>query len=138
MADSPHREEGTVGFSLDTSGSVLVPSEHYVDEDLPITWSDLSPFQQGYTAAMFAELVAPMPKPLALVPRFSDLHPSALERIIGDCERYEDGARAAGLWSRNAYHGALLWKVRQCGTFPRFPPQRVSLSDAGQVELEDA
>lgn len=76
-------------FTLDTSGAVIMPNT-----EEPVRWEDLSPFAQGYIAAMFEALRVPGPdgpEPL-LYPAFSDLAPEALAAILRHCEGVLDDA----------------------------------------------
>lgn len=133
-------------FTLDTSGVVAcfptLRSSWQGAEHL--SWSDLSPFAQGYVEALFAELTRDMVRPLEGrgagwgLPAFSDLSPEALAMILGDCEAYraerdERGPYPAAHWT--AERGGDFWGSRQCGTWINFPPYTVSLGDDGKVRL---
>lgn len=143
-------------FTLDTTGTV---SAHALGYAGVWSWSDLSPFVQGYVGAMFAGAYQTLDTSYALDqwdagasdalapyrPRFSDLDPSALALILRDCEA------ASGIYfsaPRNieAQHnfGALFWRDRQARSFrtsatrERFPPLHPYLSDEGRVCLRKA
>lgn len=110
-------------FKLDTSGDVGGKS-----------WSDLSPFAQGYTAPILEAVGAP----------FSDLAPETLARIIADCEYVVGVERGHDRHvSRCADEGASLWRKRQsplAGGQPEpaygLPPLTVQLGDDGKVRFQ--
>lgn len=110
-------------------------------------WEDLTPFQQGYVEALFAEV------PPALVPNgdpetgeswdeedprgFSDLSPEALAMILADCDRqalvYTDR-------TPDQTDGRIFWSGRQHNVLRSrgFPPLTPYLSDEGRVCLKVA
>jgi hypothetical protein len=134
-------KDTTMSGELDTSGAVeILGSGGKVRRGC--LWSDLSPFEQGYIEALFADWQRtdwPYWAPLG----FSDLSPEALAAIRKDC----------GLWQ--AIHtdiignrlsregGASFWQQRQ-ENWPAwplmrdrfavsFPPVSPSLTEEGRV-----
>jgi hypothetical protein len=130
---------------FDTSGSVadLSPSAPKVNgAPCPYTWESLTPFQQGYVEALFAEV------PSRLVPNgdpetgeswdeedprgFSDLSPEALTRIVSDCERHLNNNTTRRAYATDL-RGAYFWENRQGGLeLPDFPPLVPVLSEDGK------
>lgn len=123
----------TAPFQLDTSGAVaahmwrpLTGRKQYV------RWCDLSPFCQGYTAAILEAANAP----------FHKLARATLARIIADCE----GVLTKFKPERpDAELGGCFWVGRNKGThrpgeFERagFPPLTVTLGDDGLIYLREA
>jgi hypothetical protein len=127
-----------VEFTLDTSGYVRFLVPHTLDE-VRRHWSDLTPFQQGYVEALFADLTLETATGdlVTAYGFFRDLSPEALARIMGDCERFgelpvgEHGLSEAGI---------TFWQARQWGYLrhDKFLPQRVWLDDSGKVQIGDA
>lgn len=126
-------------FKLDTSGEVVVPSSHYVDEYMIVRFSDLSPFVQGYVEAMFASSITDLQNHGYSWDygrgRFIDLAPETLARIIEDCERWIKQYPKVTL---NARSGADFWLYRQRQWIerPEFPPLIIYLSDDGKVRFQ--
>jgi hypothetical protein len=135
-------------FTLDTSGAVATPWALYREKIAhhALGWSNLSPFEQGYTRRALEELQAALfadpgnyldggegVEYIGPYARFSDLSPSALERIVRDC-----GEMVAVLPPalRTEKAGRDWWRARQAGV-ATLPPLTVSLGDAGKVTLAD-
>ena len=132
-------------FQLDTSGGVCAPiidgwakwPHQALSVGEPMRWPDLSPFAQGYIEALFASvrvdaLGATYAERPALLPRFSDLAPETLARIIADCEAIERHLRREQM----STGGARAWELRQSGFWPKtWPPLTVQLCDDGKVRL---
>ena len=118
------------GFQLDTSGYVHCDDPARVHM---ITWSDLTPFCQGYIEAMFAGGSWDLG-------RFSDLAPATLQRIIGDCEAALADRLCA--FTNHPESGAMFWRERQAnqlnGMHPHFPPLTPYLGDDGLIYLREA
>ena len=138
---------GVGGHTLDTSGAIALP--YMVDKGFcrsnVVTWSDLSPFEQGYVEALLQDanvVVWPAygskpPPPSVLDVRFSDLARETLAVILKDCER------ARALWpetTTTAKNGRWLWIGRADGLYAQngFPPQTPHLGDDGKVYLRAA
>lgn len=131
-------------FQLDTSGHVETDTTIGGKLYFVVRWSDLSPFTQGYIEALFQSvrvdaLGATFAERPTLSPRFSDLAPEALARIIADCEEYQRiHADLIGI-SRHPEGlprlGRLFWIDRQNATVAPFPPLTVQLGDDGKVYL---
>jgi hypothetical protein len=128
-------------FKLDTSG--VVP-EQLARQMHDMRWIDLSPFEQGYTAALLESVAVENVDALfglyadgRRYPGFSNLAPETLEQIMKDCASANDGK---WLGYRNTEGcGAVFWKERQQGSLngdePRFPPQSPTLADDGLIYL---
>lgn len=132
-------------FTLDTGGEVIFPAINAMTGDpdpvhLSYRWSDLTPFQQGYVEAALRDFLAGSLGPLASgnIVGFSDLAPSALERILKDCEgRWPHVPHLKGAENQRD-EGRAFWHFRNQGIIPGFPPLHVFLNDAGQVDLREA
>lgn len=123
-------------FTLDTSGRVITElSEAF---ETYYEWGDLSPFTQGYVAALLGDFEdgltyedcqeAPAGVPPARPAGFSDLAPETLARIIADC------AHIGGSPSATFESGARHWEMRANGALqPAFPPLIVQLDESGKV-----
>lgn len=144
-------------FTLDTSGEVTwweyLPRVNRRAGPYIKRWPDLDPFTQGYVEAMFAEwkvtakgkaftedgpLLAttwegPPPildaaRGIIRSPRFSDLAPETLTRIIEDCAKAQRDVPT----ERDRDHGEYFWRAcALAGTTPY-------LGDDGKVCLRDA
>jgi len=127
----------TTQFQFDTSGMVLQPSEHYVDESRAVRWPDLSPFVQGYVEAMFAEFrnkgYEPTQPRFSYQYAFSDLASETLARIMewtdafqsehaDTLPRVDDGERRR--------LGEKVWNLGKHGFTPY-------LGDDGKVYLRE-
>lgn len=127
-------------FQLDTSGGVgvmpgweaPVPTSNRF-----IFWAGLNPFTQGYIEAMlWAPLIQGDDEDgLYWTPRFSDLSPDALTKIIADCEACLDRFKPP---HPDAELGAAFWSGRNhTGSgnefHPHFLPLTVALDGAGKV-----
>lgn len=138
-----------VDFKLDTSGEVELTaggalSAHY-------TWTDLSPFAQGYVEALFdgfyrqeqAKARDHFPRVSEAFARygFSDLSPEALALILKDCEVYERHYPMKPFAEYRRARGAAFWAERNSGKRTsdwspvHFYPQAVSLGDDGKIHL---
>jgi hypothetical protein len=118
-------------FTLDTSGTVAMPAEprHGAPRRQHYSWSDLSPFEQGYVEALFAGAVVPgirithqptgdiRPATLnKLKLAFRDLAPETLAAIRKDCAAFYDGLptmHRAVVVSRGQAAGRAFWEARQ-------------------------
>jgi hypothetical protein len=121
-------------FQLDTSGFV----EDLNEGREPWVWEDLSPFCQGYTAAILEAANAP----------FHKLAPATLQRIMADCEAWQASPCATG----GAFAGKSFWDGRQApwhskgardgsrywDTIADFPPLTVTPGDDGLIYLREA
>jgi hypothetical protein len=138
-------------FKFDTSGVIYVPSHH--GGTVRFGWGGLTPFEQGYVEAMFAEWWSGLEKDRLLLSkanvvgtndhvaglqriqgacRFSDLAPETLARIREDCGRY----KMERLQARE--DGARFWAVRNDSTgCEGFPPLTPYLGDDGKVYLRE-
>lgn len=102
-----------MAFQLDTSGNVSLTLVQGVPYEIAggHEWSDLSPFTQGYIEALFDDygpiwIQGDDYDGLYWVPRFSDLAPETLDRIIADCE-----AKATALaCPLTAEDGRVFWR----------------------------
>lgn len=123
MTEASSRE---VGF--DTSGHVRRPGFAK-----PLVWSDLSPFEQGYVRAAMESFAGT--EEFGLRWRFSDLAPSTLSAMLGDCEGWLELQRLLnGLDDRNSDgDGRAFYAARQEGQFESFPPQTLSLGEDGLI-----
>jgi len=133
-----------MGAQLDTSGEVMLSIAKGVPAEIAggHRWSDLTPFCQGYIEAMpWAALIqGDDGDGLYWVPRFSDLAPATLSRIIEDCEADQDqGLRLGGLEDRSSMKaGRLFWQERQSGNLFDCQPLTPYLGDDGLIYLKDA
>lgn len=129
------------GFQLDTSGSVahLAPNGDPVIVG-GIRWSDLTPFAQGYIAALFQHRHLERDEDQPVTTGFSDLAPATLARIIGDCETGLADPLCA--FMNHPESGAMFWRDRQAnqlnGMHPHFPPLTPYLGDDGLIYLREA
>lgn len=131
---------------FDTSGHFHVMPGHPLHRFMAVNrieWSDLSPFVQGYVEALFADLDRwierygdPAHGPDQNPPRFSDLAPETLARIMEDCERYDSESAIPLRDSPDA--GRELWEQLQRGGIAQeptpFPPLTPYVRD-GKVYL---
>lgn len=127
-------------FTLDTSGRV---AGDHAGLTVWYEFDDLSPFAQGCVEALFASIEYPAAQDTRYLDKgFSDLSPEALAMILRDCELFLN--RHPGWVTRGG--GSLFWKGRHdqeerssgslfSDTLRDFPPLRVSLDDAGKVQL---
>ncbi len=129
-------------FQLDTSGSILLqPSADAPWETPAITWTDLSPFVQGYIEAVCRSGGGYNPATGNNEPwDFRQLAPETLERTMSDCALRMS---RAGIVNQSSA-GAAFWAARQ-GKFRKqgypayftlpevFPPLILSLNEAGKV-----
>jgi hypothetical protein len=135
------------GFTLDTSGEVLVQRASS-GGPFAYTWSDLSPFEQGYIeAAKHAHryLMGSGRAPGGYVHvdwGFRHLAPETLAAILKDCG---DALRMGSAdYMRTEEHlqraGAIFWRSRQRGglKYRGHPPLTLSLGDDGKVYLRGA
>jgi hypothetical protein len=149
-------------FTLDTSGVVFAPASDI--EAWPgyglhgegsgkhrrgTSWSDLSPFVQGYVEAMFADQTEvwfdrPSLSSGTGVIRyvgFSDLAPETLALILLDCEAWlrerDDWYGAVRHNWRTAEKGEDFWGSRNGGAWTNFPPLTPYLGDDGKVYLQE-
>lgn len=136
-------------FQLDTSGCVLAPVDPnragMDDTWKRFRWSDLTPFEQGYVKAMFAS-TANHEDGWSLERRgwgFSNLAPSALERIREDCAAAQSVIRHG---YSDQLRGSVFWRFRS-GELPwagygaeadRFPPLTPFLNDEGKIDLRES
>ena len=119
-------------FQLDTTGFVDMRSRPVVRR-----WSDLDAFTQGYVEAMFVSICPEEDGSREMrTPRFDDLAPETLARIVEDCARYR--AIVGGTWVGGPSAGRDLWAERQVGNFPLYPPLTAYLGDDGKVYLKEA
>lgn len=132
-------------FQFDTTGSVgiVTPAPQGGSYCQTVWWRTLSPFAQDYIRALFAGLIRKTAwGALPMLPhpqepgafrevRFSDFASETLERIIGDCERFQLMYPTAA----TTIGGKGLWTERQAGGLPRFPPQTLQLCDDGKVRF---
>jgi hypothetical protein len=122
---------------LDTTGYILRGDPTLVGRTVRFYWSELSPFAQGYTEAMLAELQAAVDaKRYGLWQRsaFSDIAPETLARIIEDCAWLCTDAKSR---AANAEAGREAWSVRQAGDMAHAAPLTVELVD-GKVHFREA
>lgn len=153
-------------FQLDTSGVVYAVLRHDVHAHADMTWSDLTPFTQGYVEAMFTSLME-TPKlaawlagmsakkqgqPISNAPFVSDasIAPAWRAGWRGDVAiepRFSDLApetlaailkdcEANSSTDSTKRSGALFWRNRQEGAVPDFPPLTLTLSDDGEVVFQ--
>lgn len=122
-------------FQLDTRG--VVPRHGFIGV---IQWPDLTPFTQGAIGAALSGPIFGWPSGedgLYATPRFSDLHPATLARIIADCEQMEGrGLSDAGL-KNSGDKGGTFWRLRQANIYPSFPPLTLYLGDDGLIHLRE-
>ncbi len=113
-------------------------------EDCPsrsYQWSDLTPFEQGYIEAAFADLRERWAAKYAAThggrvnpdfkhPGFSDLAPETLQRIREDCAAFP-----CAIHGNDGLAGGYFWNARQKGTWAEigFPHLTIALNDAGKV-----
>lgn len=110
-------------FTLDTAGAVVIRTGILGDARVYM-WSDLSPFEQGYTTPILEAVGA----------AFRMLAPETLAAIMKDCASAKpmEGYRP----DEYAKMGAQFWANRQSGLlWERFPPQTPTLGDDGKVYL---
>lgn len=121
-------------FNLDTSG-VVREYDNAGGLMGELRWSDLSPFEQGYVEAMFAEFLAGFSQyeKITQLAGFSDLAPETLSAIQKDCA----GAPSDYAFPKGAEGGARFWDVRQLGDYPEYPPLTPYLGDDGRVYLRE-
>lgn len=120
---------------LDTSSMVNA----YGGGHLPIRWSDLDAFTQGYIEALMGDVEGVTVDHFLANGRdkmaFVDLAPEALARIIEDCAEAlaPFGSRAGGQLET---HGRRFWETRQRGGFGwRIPRLTITLGDDGKVRF---
>lgn len=142
---SSRDHERSASVALDTSGRVLA-LPNAPNAAPAYCWSDLSPFAQGYTEAMFADAG------LAVVDQwgegedeqdenwagFSDLAPETLATILKDCELWLVGFPGRNPHSDLPDSGRLFWEIRQSGKRDSFPPLKPYLHDDGTIRLSSA
>lgn len=119
-------------FQLDTSGAVwvgLTATQNFT----PLNWSDLSPFAQGYVEAAFNEWQGVSE---AGFYGFADLAPETLAAMLQDCDRAQEVLTTLFLSPEEA--GAALWRERQLGRLPDFPPLALYLGDDGKIYQREA
>jgi hypothetical protein len=132
-------------FQFDTSGEVGPMPGPYreLGRDF-VSWSDLSPFEQGYVEAMFsAPIMVSGPdgdEPLRH-PAFSDLAPETLARIREDCAKLKP-YMGRFLYVNTKSDGALFWNNRKGPGALRhfgysFPPLTPYIGDDGKVYLKE-
>jgi hypothetical protein len=122
-------------FTFDTSGAVARPLTEDGHADGWLYWSDLSPFEQGYVGAIFADFSEAFQREYGnstLQLRFSDLAPETLDLIRRDCAAFgfEQPRRASE-------HGGMFWEARNNGSYHGFPPLTPYLDDDGKVRLRE-
>lgn len=122
-------------FELDTSGVVVILRE---PEGVGIRygWSDLLPFDQGFTRAALESVRADLDQRrygLWMRVGFRHLHPATLARFLKDCAE----ADAAGAYERNERGGALFWADVQMGAYERFRHYRLSPDPDGKIIIEE-
>ena len=108
-------------FQLDTSGAVLKPVADIpginTPQFHPIQWTDLTPFQQGAVGAALREVAnghgVTQFNEGWRAPRFSDLAPATLARIMWDCERLWEAQKGRMIYVNTQYDGALFWGNRK-------------------------
>jgi hypothetical protein len=124
-------------FTFDTSGAVSVPYPPPTRGFKIVTWEGLSPFEQGKTEALMADVQLQGSSRIPHFPlAFSDLAPETLARIREDCkaaDHLRPGVSADG--DRSA--GRVFWELRQDGALDRSPPSTPYLGDDGKVYLKD-
>jgi len=140
----------TSEFKLDTSGEVRLQNGVSIHGP-PLKWSDLDPFQQGYTEALFADAahdLAAEGDAKGLPYRdhgasFSDLASETLQTIIKDCvgisrQFFHPGGNTIPATSKGAVDedGHWIWRDRQAGKLPGFPPVTVYVDDEGKVRFQ--
>lgn len=143
------------GVSLDTSGVVTITDvttfcRPQLRHDTLVYWSDLSPFEQGYTPGIFEaaarsrwpEICERYGVERALEswkPVFSDLAPETLAAIRKDCAAAH---RQKPYITLTESDGGHFWRDRQKYTRnwfgPGFPPLTVTLGDDGKVRFASA
>ena len=125
------------GQQLDTSGVVRADIDGMIS---PVGWEDLpNDFVRGFIRAMLLEFGHAWANDDGdLFVSYSDLAPEALDMIIRDCEAMQSGL----LIGSGQDGGREAWASRQSGwkdwgTTPshRFPPYRITLTEAGKVAL---
>jgi hypothetical protein len=141
-------------FTFDTSGAVREtqdnPPRFYPN---PCMWSDLSPFEQGYVAAMLGdlrlklaswvadELNGEAPWPNYANPRFSDLAPETLALIRRDCAARLAQNEELPDWPDDDMReaGSGFWECRSEGdrVDDGFSPLTPYLGDDGKVYLRE-
>lgn len=129
-------------FKIDTSGLVFVPRPGA--PQYPDAWGfdHLSPFQQGAEGEARRELFEKLDRhgerfaDVAAAQCFSRWHPSALQRIMADCGRYE-ALQMTGVI--RIMDGGLWWAARQAGALVDlgFPPLTISLAEDGLIHLSE-
>ncbi|MCR5876962.1 hypothetical protein [Phenylobacterium sp. J367] len=126
-------------FTLDTSGYVTA-QRATSGGPFTFSWSDLTPFQQGYVEALFASIAARATREAGWrdVPYgFHHLAPETLARILKDCEAYQGRYLAMQLTGSDATWGRYFWADRQNGIYADWPPLTVTLGDDGLIYLRE-
>lgn len=139
-------------FTLDTSGTIHFATPYAKAHGLKTfyLWSDLSPFEQGYTREMLTanapDLAVGWRSDGSLVDPagFSDLAPATLAAIRKDCAALHAIMTPSPL-PNTEHGGGVFWRERSEGwkhqhfrwsrrkLSDAFPPLTVLLNDAGKV-----
>lgn len=137
-----------MAFTLDTSGVVEFPHGPVLEGGLrrhrAVTWSDLTPFAQGYfteqARTLWESLDADIREAMergGFSLAFTDWAPETLAAILKDCE-YRGPGISPGL-AQTREGGAYFWERRNTPPGLRaFPPLTPYLGDDGCVYLRES
>jgi hypothetical protein len=118
-------------LGLDMSGEIALSLAQGVPFEIAggHTWSDLTPFAQGYVEALLRSVG---------IERFDALASEALARIIADCEAIQKDYGLPAGDPRHHARGCWFWKNRQVSMWEKegFPPLTVTLGDDGKVRFQ--
>jgi hypothetical protein len=142
-----------MSFQFDTSSYVrMVPSDVKSTPKDYLRWPDLSPFEQGYVEAMFAEVHHNYhwatgdfgaPDDYSAGPAFRHLAPETLARIRKDCAAIGPYS-ASKFYADSQRQGAHFWfdrnHVAEHGEhyFAKLPPLAPYLGNDGKVYLRES
>lgn len=122
----------------------MIGRSYFQEERRTVRWSDLTPFEQGYAEALFAEVFtfATHHEPGRPV-GFSDLSPEALALIRRDCAAaVAEKAGWTPLYRKTLAGGATFWADRnkypggwRTGSGTVWMPLTPYLADDGKVHL---
>ena len=133
-------------FKVDTSGAVRMKEHHPGCVQCVIDLTDLSPFQQGAESDARRELAERLMREGMTADQareataFHRWHPSALQRIMADCERAVDlfVVPMGPLYNANVAGGRCFWSDRQASYLgEEFPPLTISLAEDGLIHLSE-